>query len=154
MSGECNRCGEHAVECRCNAMTPSPDTLPEEPMRKQFEALRDFPADGRPDGTADPETMTWLILNGYIELHEQMKACSCCGTPKLDYSFFRITNAGRLFCDQFATIERLTAENKALREDNKRMADVLRAIYAGTGHLTDDDWEAIGAALSNTDAQA
>lgn len=77
-------------------------------VREMHEALRNFPANGRP-GWTQHDTGIALIVRGYIQTVEVNKACKCCGIERLDYTYFRITAAGRQFLDDRNEIEALTA---------------------------------------------
>jgi hypothetical protein len=57
-------------------------------------ALASFPSNGKPPAS---EATDMLVLLNFIERREVQKPCRNCGTPLLDYSFFRITGAGRYF---------------------------------------------------------
>jgi hypothetical protein len=62
-----------------------------------YPVLRDFPADGQLQRMDDQALYTDIILSGLVQREEVQKPCKCCGTPKFDYAYFRITPAGRLF---------------------------------------------------------
>lgn len=62
-----------------------------------YAVLSEFPSDGQLRSDAQREIAPQLIGAGYIERVEITKACKCCGTPKFDYSYFKITTGGRLF---------------------------------------------------------
>jgi hypothetical protein len=56
--------------------------------------LANFPSDGKP---RDREAQIDALLLGFIEKREITKPCASCGTARPDYSYFKITPAGKLF---------------------------------------------------------
>lgn len=56
--------------------------------------LANFPADGKPQ---DRDAAIDATLLGFIERRDITKPCRECGTLRHDYSFSRVTAAGRLF---------------------------------------------------------
>jgi hypothetical protein len=75
------------------------------------EALRDFPADGQLRAL-DRDTMTDLILAGFIERIEVEKPCKTCGKPKFDYGYFRITGGGKLFMEAVSLTRRAETRSR------------------------------------------
>ena len=61
-----------------------------------FDALKDFPADGRPD-RQHPDLFVSMVVLGLVEGHEAKKRCQSCGAETFDYRYFTITPAGHLF---------------------------------------------------------
>lgn len=57
-----------------------------------IDLLANFPADGKPQ---DREAMTDAILLGFIERKDIQKNCRECGTLLHDYSYCRVTAAGK-----------------------------------------------------------
>jgi hypothetical protein len=78
-----------------STMTTHKDTLLELADRL-YPVLRDFPADGQLR-SLDQNTLTDLLLAGFIERREVKKPCKTCGTERYDYAYFHITGGGRLF---------------------------------------------------------
>jgi rubrerythrin len=72
-------------------------------VEAMLERLTNFPANGKPPN--DDTTMS-LILCGFVERVDIDKACPACGTPKLDYSYMKITAGGRAF---MAAAQRIAA---------------------------------------------
>jgi hypothetical protein len=56
--------------------------------------LATWPSNGKPEMDDDVHL---LIACGFVEEKEQMKACRECGTPRVDFRWLRITQAGKLF---------------------------------------------------------
>jgi len=63
-------------------------------LRAMAERLANYPSDGKPP---NDDTTHALNLCGFIERIEINKSCPACGTPKLDYSYLKITAGGRYF---------------------------------------------------------
>jgi rubrerythrin len=59
-----------------------------------LDRLTNYPSNGKPP---DDDTTYALILCGFIERINIDKACPACGTPRLDYSWLKITAGGRAF---------------------------------------------------------
>lgn len=76
------------------SVSPVPASIPDARVTGVIELLANFPANGIPKNT---EAATYAILLGFIERQEVRQACRACGVPKLSYSYFRITEGGRLF---------------------------------------------------------
>jgi len=70
--------------------TIEPDMIP-----AMAEALRDYPANGKPD--MQIEVNQWLGEFGLIEEAQTWKSCKTCGHQSIDWRYYRITPAGRLF---------------------------------------------------------
>lgn len=70
------------------------DPISNEELRELADALANFPSNGKPPLG---DTTTMLVLLNFIERREVEKPCRTCGNPQLDYSYFRITGAGRYF---------------------------------------------------------
>lgn len=68
--------------------------IPAHEIQALADALANFPSNGKPQ---ESDTMMTLILAGLVERQEVKKPCRNCGQPLLDYSFMRITAAGRYF---------------------------------------------------------
>lgn len=70
-------------------------------VRETFHAaLLSFPDNGKPpEGFGTEEGMVTLAMleYGLLKRHDQTKPCRECGTPRPDYSYMKITPAGRLF---------------------------------------------------------
>lgn len=67
-------------------------------------ALADFLANGRATDarfTEDERIAYALIGANLIRREEVEKRCSCCGKPKLDYSYWKVTAAGRMLVDAY-----------------------------------------------------
>ncbi len=77
-------------------MTHTPEELAM--ARRMLDLLGTFPADGQlRSDLFDPLTVTEAISCSLIERVVIEKPCKTCGTRRHDYSFFRITAAGRYF---------------------------------------------------------
>lgn len=66
--------------------------IPSADLSLMLDGLRNFPSNAKPE---DSEATFLLIAYGLIERQEVKKPCRTCGTSLLDYSYFRITAAGR-----------------------------------------------------------
>lgn len=65
-------------------------------LRSSLELMDSWPDDARPDrldGSAI--TLAWAEAVGLVERCEIQKPCASCGTPRIDYTFWRITAAGQ-----------------------------------------------------------
>jgi hypothetical protein len=66
-------------------------------LQRLAAVLKSIRPDGRVFEPEDRGGITDALLSGLIESREQMKACKTCGTPRVDYRYWRVTEAGRLF---------------------------------------------------------
>jgi hypothetical protein len=68
--------------------------------QRMYDALAAIPANGKPPRgmmTEEGVIIEWLIALGFIEEHEQTKPCRDCGTPRPDYSYVKVSPAGRYY---------------------------------------------------------
>lgn len=68
--------------------------LPQERIAAVAELLFNFPADGK---LPETEAATDAFVSGLVTEYTVKKPCRNCGTPLTDYSYCRITQAGRFF---------------------------------------------------------
>jgi hypothetical protein len=62
-------------------------------IEEMIECLAAWPADGRPQNVM---LRTALQALGFIEEKTQMKSCKSCGTPRPDWTYYKITPAGKI----------------------------------------------------------
>jgi len=77
-------------------MAEHTDITQEHLLRSSLELMDSWPADARPDrldGSAI--TLSYAEAVGLVERCEIQKPCAACGTPRTDYTFYRITPAGQ-----------------------------------------------------------
>jgi hypothetical protein len=97
-------------------------------LERMLAVLRAFPDDGKPEKSASQEVIVDLISYNLIERREVQKACQCCGTPRLDYSFFRITPAGRLILAMDAKRQEQEGDEvAALKAEVERLHSLAKA---------------------------
>lgn len=63
-------------------------------LQALYDKLKSWPANGKPE--YDDNVLIAHSL-GYVENVEVKKHCPSCGAPKYDYSYMKITPAGRFF---------------------------------------------------------
>ena len=68
--------------------------LSQERIAAVAELLFNFPADGK---LPETEAATDAFVSGLVQEQRVSKPCRNCGTPLTDYSYCRITQAGRFF---------------------------------------------------------
>ena len=56
--------------------------------------LATWPANGKPEMDDDVHLLKAV---GFVEEIDQTTPCRTCGTPRISYSFMKVTQAGRLF---------------------------------------------------------
>lgn len=74
----------------------------EDTVQSLLAVLTNFPSDGKLRNISQ-DTIFDLLLAGFIERVEVKKPCKNCGTPLLDYDYFRITGGGKLFMAAWST---------------------------------------------------
>lgn len=68
--------------------------------QKMHQALVNFPSNGKPPrgmSTEEGVLTDWMIQIGFVSEHEQKTPRKTCGTPRVTYSYCKITPAGRFF---------------------------------------------------------
>lgn len=100
---ECRGCGSNQMrpvdscpECDENGDADMVEMSPLARAEVLYKILEAYPSSGQLTNL-DQSLVHDLLLAGFIEKRETTKSCSACGTPKVDHSWYHITNGGRLF---------------------------------------------------------
>ena len=65
-----------------------------EKLAAMADVLTNWPANGKPEQSG---AVTSLFISGLIVETDVQKHCKLCGKPQIDYSYMRITEAGKVF---------------------------------------------------------
>jgi hypothetical protein len=65
-----------------------------EQLQEMADVLINWPADGKPEQSV---ARNRLFISGLIVETDVKKHCKSCGAPQVDYSYCRITEAGKMF---------------------------------------------------------
>ena len=68
--------------------------MSEDQLQAMADVLINWPADGKPEPS---KARSALFISGLIVETDVKKYCKSCGSPQVDYSYCRITEAGKMF---------------------------------------------------------
>lgn len=126
--------GLSSVGSSQQAVSPVPASIPDAQWAAILHLLQNFPADGKPMNQGAARDALFL---GLVQIAEVNRSCPTCGHMALDYTYYRMTQAGRIVLALAQGIEARQGQdgNRPDRNDESPVAcDAPLTPIEGTSH--------------------